>query len=102
MGDGQGCEVRYVHGDLHLRNLAAKYIEGQITSVLMLDLDWAGTHGSQVYQVDMNPSIAPFTQRPEGVQRGAVMLQEHDLETIILEYKAKICELDQDVGAMSK
>ncbi len=91
-GNGQVSEARYVHGDLRLRNLAAKYVEGRITSVIMLDLDWAGVHGTQVYLADVNPSIAPFTQRPAGVQRGAVMLQIHDLETIQSEYKAKVCE----------
>lgn len=93
-------EVRYVHGDLRLRNLAVQYAGGQIQSVIMLDLDWAGIHGSHVYLADINPSIAPFTQRPASVQRGAVMLQEHDCETIWSEYKAKVCErlLDMDAG----
>ena len=91
-GNGQVSEARYVHGNLRLRNLAAKYVEGQNTSVIMLDLDWAGTYGTQVYLADINPSIAPFTRRPAGVQRGAVMLQIHDLETIQSDYKAKVSE----------
>lgn len=80
--------------------MAAKYVDGQITSVIMLDLDWAGIHGIQVYQTDINPSIAPFTQRPRGVQRGAVMLQSHDLETIQAEYNAKVCEHLVDMEAI--
>jgi hypothetical protein len=92
--------VRYVHSDLRLRNLAVQYAGGHIKSVIMLDLDWAGMHGSHVYLADINPSIAPFTQRPAGVQRGAVLLQEHDCETILSEYRAKVCEcfLDMDAG----
>ena len=35
----------------------------------MLDLDWAGIYGSQVYFADIKPSVAPFTQRPASVQR---------------------------------
>ena len=98
--DGQDLEVRYVHGDLRLRNLAVQYVGGQIKSVLMLDLDWAGVHGSDVYMADINPTIAPFTLRPSGVQRGAMMLQEHDRQTILSEYEAKICEnvLDMDAS----
>ena len=68
----------------------------------MLDLDWAGVHGTQVYLTDINPSIAPFTQRPPrttGMQRGAVMLQIHDLETIQSEYKAKVYEHLVDMEA---
>ena len=99
LGNGPSAEARYVHGDLRLRNLAAKYVEGQITSVIMLDRDWAGVHGIQVYLADINPSIAPFTQRPTGVQRGAVMLQSHDLETIQSEYTAKVCEHLVDMEA---
>ncbi|DBA86104.1 TPA: hypothetical protein ACH3X1_005623 [Trebouxia sp. C0004] len=97
---GQVLEVQYVHGDLRLRNLAAQYAGGQIQSVIMLDLDWAGIHGSHMYLADINPTIAPFTQRPASVQRGAVMLQEHDCETIWSEYKAKVCEhlLDMDAS----
>ena len=77
--------------------MAAKYVEGQITSLIMLDPDWAGVHGTQVYLEDINPSIAPFTQRPTGLQRGAVMLQTHDLQTIQSEYKAKMCEHLADI-----
>ena len=100
MEAAQVLEVRYVHGDLRLRNLAVQYAGGQIQSVIMLDLDWAGIHGSHVYLADINPSIAPFTQRPSSVQRGAVMLQEHDRESIWSEYKAKACEhlLDMDAS----
>lgn len=67
----------------------------------MLDLDWAGVHGTpgQVYLTDVNPSIAPFTQRPTGVRRGAVMFQIHDLETIQSEYSAKVCEHLVDMEA---
>ena len=65
----------------------------------MLDLDLAGTHGSRLYLAYINPHIAPFTQRPGGVQRGAVMLQEHDYETIQAEYKAKVCEHLVDMDA---
>ena len=91
--------MRYVHGDLRLRNLAVQYAGSQIQSVIMLDLDWAGIHGSHVYLADINPSTAPFTQRPSSVQRGAVMLQEHDRETIWSEYKAKACEHLQGMDA---
>ncbi len=56
----------------------------------MLDPDWAGVHGTQVYLADINSSIAPFTQRTTHVQRGAVMVQTHDLQTIQSEYKAKV------------
>ena len=92
--------MRYVHGDLRLRNLAVQYAGNQVQSVIMLDLDWAGIHGSHVYVADINPFIAPFTQRPASVQRGAVMLQEHDRETIWSEYKAKLGEhfLDMDAS----
>ena len=92
--------MRYVHGDLRLRNLAVQYAGSQIQSLIMLDLDWAGIHGSHVYFADINPSIAPFTQRPASVHRGAVMLQEHDRETIWSEYKAEVCErlLDMDAS----
>jgi len=79
--------------------LAAKYVEGQITSLIMLDPDWAGVHGTQVYLADINPSVAPFTQRPTGVQRGAVMVHTHDLQTIQSEYKAKVCEHLTDMEA---
>lgn len=82
-----------------MRNLAAKYNKGQITSVIMLDLDWAGMHGSQMYLADINPSIASFTLRPSSVQRGAVMLQIHDLETIQAEYNAKVCDHLVDMEA---
>lgn len=93
------AEAQYVHGDLRLRNLAAKYEEGQITSVTMLDLDWAGMHGTHVYLADVNPSIAPLILRPAGVRRGAVMLQSHDLETIQSEYNAKVCDHLVDMEA---
>ena len=91
--------MRYVYGDLRLRNLPVQYAS-QIQSVIMLDLDRAGIHGSHVYLADINPSIAPFTQRPASVQRGAGMLQEHDRETIWSEYKAKVCKhlLDMDAS----
>ena len=92
-------DVRYVHGDLRLHNLAVQYAGGQIQSMIMLDLDWAGIHGSHVYLADINPSIAPFTQRPAGVQRGAVILQRYDRETIWSEYKAKVCEQLPDMDA---
>jgi len=88
-----------VHGDLRLRNLAAKYVEGRIVSVIMLDLDWAGKHAADRYLADINPSIAQFVQRPEGVQRGALMLQQHDRETILLEYNAKVSERFSDMDA---
>jgi len=91
--------VQYVHGDLRLRNLAAKYDDGQITAVIMLDLDWAGRHATDVYLADINPSVAPFVQRPESVRRGAFMLQEHDCETIQLEYAAKVSEHLVDMDA---
>ena len=58
----------------------------------MLDPDWAGVHGTQVYLADINSSIAPYTQRPTHMQRGAVMVQTHDLQTIQSEYKAKVLE----------
>ena len=92
--------MRYVHGDLRLRNLAVQYAGSQIQAVIMLDLDWAGIHGSHVYLADINPSIAPFTQRPASVQRGAVMLQEHDCETIRSEYREKVSDhlLDMDAS----
>ncbi|KAA6428922.1 MAG: hypothetical protein FRX49_01032 [Trebouxia sp. A1-2] len=96
----EASKLRYVHGDLRLRNLAVQYAGNQVQSVIMLDLDWAGIHGSHVYVADINPFIAPFTQRPASVQRGAVMLQEHDRETIWSEYKAKLGEhfLDMDAS----
>ncbi|DBA92312.1 TPA: hypothetical protein ACH3X2_003734 [Trebouxia sp. C0005] len=93
-------QLRYVRGDLCLRNLAVQYAGNQVQSVIMLDLDWAGIHGSHVYVADINPSIAPVTQRPASVQRGAVTLQKHDRETIWSENKAKVCEhfLDTDAS----
>jgi len=96
-GEGGVCEVQFVHGDLRLRNLAAKYVEGRIVSVIMLDLDWAGRHAVDRYLADINPSIAQFVQRPEGVQRGALMLQQHDRETVLLEYNAKVSERFMDM-----
>ena len=73
--------------------MATKYnaAAGLITSVIMLELNWAKMHGTQRYPADISPYMASFTQRPTGVQRGAVMLQIHDLETIQSEYDAKVC-----------
>ena len=70
----------------------ATWLYSMLAARSMLDLEWAGIHGSHVYLADINPSIAPFTHRPANVQRGAVMLQEHDCEAIWSEYKAKVCE----------
>lgn len=54
-GNGQVSEVRDVCGNLCLHNLAAKCVKGQITLVIMIDLDWAGVHGTKVQQISVHP-----------------------------------------------
>jgi hypothetical protein len=56
--------------------------EGRLTDALFIDLDWCGAHGADRYVHEPNPRLGPGRYRPLAVERGAIMLQEHDKETL--------------------
>jgi hypothetical protein len=55
--------------------------KGRLTDALFIDLDWCGVHGVDRYVHEPNPRLGPG-HRPLAVARGAIMLQEHDKETL--------------------
>jgi hypothetical protein len=55
---------------------------GRLTDALFIDLDWCGVHGADRYVHEPNPRLGRGCYRPLAVERGAIMLQEHDKETL--------------------
>ena len=69
------------HGDVRLPNVAVR-LEGQQWHVRFLDFDWAGVAGEHTYPPFMNPEI----EWPSGAHAYAVMLSEHDVALLQLQF----------------
>lgn len=69
------------HGDMRLPNVAV-CLEGQQWHVRFLDFDWAGVAGEHTYPPFMNPEI----KWPSGAHAYAVMLSEHDVALLQLQF----------------
>lgn len=49
---------------------------------LFIDLDWSGAAGTEKYLCNPNRSLGPGRPRPLAVVKGAIMQQEHDIDTM--------------------
>ena len=65
-------EKCYVHGDIRGSNVM---FDTERNRVVLLDFDWAGREGIDVYPPFMNPEI----KWPEGASAGQPLRHEHDL-----------------------
>ena len=74
---GQG-EKKGVHGDMRAPNVLVRARAEGEWDVQLVDFDWAGTDGENVYPPFMSSDI----EWPEGVQARAVMKQEHDIKLL--------------------
>ncbi|KAE9033885.1 hypothetical protein PR003_g8654 [Phytophthora rubi] len=70
---GELRENNFVHGDLRPPNVC---LYGSQEKVVLIDFDWAGVAGVDVYPYEMNPAI----NWPEGAHGGAKLDPAHDLE----------------------
>ena len=68
-------ENNYVHGDLRFCNMKINVDTNRLT---VLDFDWAGVNGRDVYPLFMNENI----KWPEGAKSGNFLQFEHDKEFI--------------------
>jgi hypothetical protein len=74
--DGQ----QLVHGDVRNRNMMVRRVgkaHDRTWQVLLIDLDWAAPEGS-AYPLGLNP----WTTWAAGVQPGAAMQQQHDVQML--------------------
>ena len=76
----QCCEIcrAFVHGDWRPSNI---FIRHDPPDVRVIDLDWSGVAGQDRYLVRPNPWLGLGVPRPEAVKFGAVMEQQHDVDT---------------------
>jgi len=65
-------EKNYVHGDMRRANVLFDILANR---VVLVDFDWAGIDGNDVYPPFMNPDI----NWPEGASTGKPLHHEHDL-----------------------
>eukprot|EP00475_Leptophrys_vorax_P035082 TRINITY_DN5741_c0_g1_i5.p1 TRINITY_DN5741_c0_g1~~TRINITY_DN5741_c0_g1_i5.p1 ORF type:complete len:528 (+),score=101.91 TRINITY_DN5741_c0_g1_i5:24-1607(+) len=65
-------EKSYVHGDMRRTNILLDTLANR---VVLVDFDWAGIDGIDVYPPFMNPDI----NWPEGASTGKPLRHEHDL-----------------------
>ena len=63
----------YVFGDLRSNNVLVRRTQ----TVFLIDFDWVGQHGNDVYPSFMNHMDI---QWPDGAEDSKTMLKEHDLE----------------------
>ncbi|KAL7681695.1 putative protein kinase-like domain superfamily [Plasmopara halstedii] len=66
-------ENNFVHGDLRPPNV---FLHGSQEKVVLIDFDWAGVAGVDIYPYGMNPEIS----WPKGAHGGAKLDPAHDLE----------------------
>ncbi|KAL7681706.1 putative protein kinase-like domain superfamily [Plasmopara halstedii] len=66
-------ENNFVHGDLRPPNV---FLHGSQEQVVLIDFDWAGVAGVDIYPIGMNPEI----NWPKGAHGGAKLDPAHDLE----------------------
>ncbi|KAL7994579.1 putative aminoglycoside phosphotransferase, protein kinase-like domain superfamily [Plasmopara halstedii] len=66
-------ENNFVHGDLRPPNV---FLHGSQEKVVLIDFDWAGVAGVDMYPYGMNPEI----NWPKGAHGGAKLDLVHDLE----------------------
>ncbi|KAL8011564.1 putative protein kinase-like domain superfamily [Plasmopara halstedii] len=66
-------ENNFVHGDLRPPNV---FLHGSQEKVVLIDFDWAGVAGVDMYPYGMNPEI----NWPKGAHGGAKLDLAHDLE----------------------
>ena len=70
----------YVHGDAQKSNVMLRYNDDEAAApaeVRLIDMDWSGKAGVDRYLFRPNPMLG----RPWDVKCGAVMTQQHDLDT---------------------
>jgi thiamine kinase-like enzyme len=65
-------EMNYVHGDLRDCNIG---IDTDNNKVIVLDFDWSGCHGVDLYPPFMNPVI----EWPDGASSGKPLYHDHDI-----------------------
>jgi hypothetical protein len=68
-------EKNYVHGDMRESNML---IDRLTNRLILVDYDWAGINGVDLYPPFMNPDI----NWPDGAATGKPLLHEHDLAWI--------------------
>ena len=78
-------DVSGVYGDMRLPNIAV-HQEGQHWHVRFLDFDWAGLAGQHRYHPFMNPEVI----WPVSVCPFAVMLLEHDVTSLRMEFDQRV------------
>jgi hypothetical protein len=64
-------EKNYVHGDMRESNVL---INRSTNRLVLVDFDWAGIHGVDLYPPFMNPDI----NWPDGASTGKPLLHDHD------------------------
>ncbi|KAL8016927.1 putative protein kinase-like domain superfamily [Plasmopara halstedii] len=70
----------FVHGNLRPENV---YLYGSRQKITLVDFDWAGVAGVDVYPYEMNPRTiwrVSTTDWPVGARGGAKLNPDHDLE----------------------
>ena len=55
---------------------------GVVSELRLIDLDWSGVQGVDRYLVPPNPLLGPGKLRPLSVVLGAIVQQQHDIDTI--------------------
>ena len=76
----------YVHGDLQKGNVMLRYDDDEAAApaeVRLVDMDWSGEAGVDRYMFRPNRMLGRpgFCFRPWDVKCGAVITQQHDLDT---------------------
>ena len=75
----------YVHGDAKRSNVMLRYDDHSEASkpvqILFIDMDWSGEAGADKYMFHTNPMLGYNILRPEAVICGAIIEQQHDLDT---------------------
>ena len=81
-------EGGFVHGDIRNTNIFVN--QASLTSddvtIHLIDFDWAGYDGEVKYPMEIN---CDTVRRPEGVEGGEVITQEHDNEMVSYLFEEK-------------
>ena len=54
--------------------------------VRFVDFDWSGWHKASRYRYPPNPQITASLWRPKQVKAGAIMEQDHDVQTLAISF----------------
>lgn len=77
------CPARhFVHGDARPSNVMVRVQDGVVSEFRLIDMDWSGVQGVDRYLVPPNPVLGLGKPRPLAVVLGAIVQQQHDMDTM--------------------